>query len=403
MKVLQTFLDRFVSSASFSAYVRIVRWLALISPMYYYSNNNTTSAAGDDGIVTVTSALTLVGPLQTGLLVLLMPIATAGAICTGRLRGLQNVCAMLAGQALAFMIPVPIEPSGYLMVPTIVLYFGIIAGVGTALDLALNMLALPRPAEDAITAVFQQYLALFATTRAYVLFVAHQQERLLGLLCVVYLIGCPTVVRLDQTAYWRKHFLSCADGLAVRGGMLRVTAILAWFGGSTTGEALLAMPLLGVLFLLTTTTTTTTTTDNKNLLLVNKADESRTMLSLICAQAIVTLLCVSQRLSLSVALVVCLVFLLLLMAVAPYHKTSGGEEALSGICAFALSLLLVNCLERFLDGCGLPEMCFTYLCVFVLLECARSSTAWGAPVPPVNLGMLLLNEDAVAVSSALWA
>ena len=333
MKVLQAFLDRFVSSASFSAYVRIVRWLALISPMYYYYGGNatTTTTAGDDGTVTTTSALTLVGPLQTGLLVLLMPIATAGAICTGRLRGLQNVCAMLAGQALAFMVPVPLEPSGYLMVPTIVLYFGIIAGVGTALDLALNMLALPHPAEDAITAVFQQYLALFATTRAYVLFVAHQQERLLGLLCVVYLLGCPTVVRLPQTAYWRKHFLSCADGLAVRGGMLRVTTLLAWFGGSTAGEALLAMPLLAVLLLAppspsAAAAAANTNNNNHNVLLVNKADESRTMLSLISAQAIVNLLCVSQRLSLPVALVVCMVFLLLLMAAAPYHDDNNNNN-----------------------------------------------------------------------------
>ena len=397
MKLLQPFLDRFVSSASFSAYVRLVRWLAFISPTYNQpstvgNNTHRRTVVLDDttGPIVVASALNLVGPLQSGLLLLLMPVAIAVAVYVPKLRGIQNVCAMLAGQALAFMVPVPFEPSGYLMVPTIGLYFGVIAGLGTVLDLSLDLFALSPATEDAVTSIFQQYLALFATTRAYALFATRQQTALLGLLCVAYLLLSPIVFRLPKTAYWRKHFFMCLDGLAVRAGMLRVNDWVAWWGGTTQSEATLVLPLL-----LVGVTTTTTNNNNNNkqetttTLTIDKVAECHNMLALMCAQTLVTRLC-THTLSLTVGILVCLV-----LFASAVELTS---SFIVDICAFAVSLLLVTCLERFLDGCGLPETCFTYVCVFVLLECLRDT--WStASVLPANL--MLLYE--LSANSALWS
>ena len=48
------------------------------------------------------------------------------------------------------------------------------------------------------------------------------------------------------------------------------------------------------------------------------------------------------------------------------------------VCSFALSLLLVQCFERFLTGFGVLEACTAYMCLFALLECLHSDAWSGA-------------------------
>jgi hypothetical protein len=79
----QRFFERFVTSVSYSAYLILVR---RVLPLEYVQ-----------GLV----------PLW---------VACVGLV---RLRGLQDVFAMLAGQGIADLVPMPMEPSGYLIVPAV--------------------------------------------------------------------------------------------------------------------------------------------------------------------------------------------------------------------------------------------------------------------------------------------
>lgn len=71
---LQRLVDRFITSASYAAYARLLVYI------------------------------------PRTMLLGLVPISIAGVALTQKLRGAQNVFGMLAGQGLAQLAPIPIEP-----------------------------------------------------------------------------------------------------------------------------------------------------------------------------------------------------------------------------------------------------------------------------------------------------
>jgi hypothetical protein len=261
---LQRFLDRCIASASFSAFRRVI---AYAPP----------------------------GAVQA-----LVPVTVLGVVCCARLRGLQNVFGMLAGHGLSVSVPMPTEPVGYLMVPAVLLYFGVIAAAGWGLDSTLQRLDDRAPAlTEALSTVFEQYISLFATTRALAVFQGSGQQNTLCIMSAVYLVLpaslAPSVASFGSRSSrpgestWSRHIVHCVQNLAVRGGMLCVGMQLTlWSGG---GEGLLVLYLLAIFG-----TAQAVASKRKGAALPSdKLQDCHTMLSVLCAQHIVALLS-AQRL-----------------------------------------------------------------------------------------------------------
>jgi hypothetical protein len=102
------FVERLIVSASFSAFRRLLR---VVSP---------------------------------GMLQGLAPLSILGVMWTGELQALQTLCGMLAGHGLSLAAPMPSEPAGYLVAPVVLLYFGVIGGVGWCV-VSKNALLPPLP------------------------------------------------------------------------------------------------------------------------------------------------------------------------------------------------------------------------------------------------------------------
>ncbi len=132
---LERFVERLVISASYSA----LRWIT-----------KTVSPLAMNGLV---------------------PISILGVVWTRDIGGLQTLCGMVAGQGLSLAVPMPSEPAGYLIVPVVVLYFGVISAAGWCVDGTLQLLEKRTPElADALSSVFERYISLFATTRALAVF-----------------------------------------------------------------------------------------------------------------------------------------------------------------------------------------------------------------------------------------
>jgi hypothetical protein len=378
----QRFLDRFVASASFSAFLRVMHFLP-------------------EG--------------KQGLLQGLVPLMVAGVLCSGRLRGLQNVFAMLAAQGLAGVVPMPAEPAGYLMLPAVLLYFGVIAGVGWALDRCLWLTVTATAASDALTTVFEQYLSLFATTRAMATFQSAGQGYALSMLSIVYVAlpdeyapSASQMTLAEGASTWIRHLVHCVGGLAGRGAMLYVGGVLTQWAAS--GEGLLVLYLIAVYLTATPTS--------------GKLSDCHSVLSLLCAQHAVVLLKGSLSEWISVWTLVSGVAALVAVFspttttttttttaekedvggndnnknMAPPRRRREQEHVFADVCAFGVSLLLTADLERWLDGSGALEAASTYLTVFALLECLRnedwSSSARGGSAMPAQgaVGLALAME-----------
>jgi hypothetical protein len=348
---LQRFLDRFSASASFSAFRRVV---ACAPP----------------------------GTVQG-----LVPLSMLGVVCTARLRGLQNLFGMLAGHGLSQLVQMPTEPAGYLMVPAVLLYFAVIASAGWAVDSTLQRLDDRAPElTDALSTVFEQYISLFATTRALAVFQGSGQQNALCVLSLVYLLLptplAPSVGSLTTTnssgsssSTWLRHLVHCVQNLAARGGMLGVGMQLTlWTGG---GEGLLVLYLLAIFGTAQIAPPKKDKAKN-NTTTSDKLQDCHTMLSVLCAQHLVGLLSASfvmqtqqqqqQWLSISV-LAVCVVAV---AVAASAQRFTRDEHMFADVCAFGISLLMTGRLEQWLEGSAPIEAVSTYLCVFALLECVRS-------------------------------
>ena len=398
---LQRFLDRLITSASFAAYTRLLAVLGSSS-----SSSTTTTRASF-------SVSTPATPPPLLLVAGLVPLAIAGMVCTARLRGLQNVCAMIAGHGLTQLVPLPAEPNGYLVLPSAFVYLALIAATGAAVQRVLSRIPLTG-LTDAMFALFQQYVDLFAITRAFLMFQTTGMDGVLAVVSLVYLALPPGVapgnflsalrLGVDAPLLWEWHMVNCIENLAARGAMLWCSKQLASWG--TEAEALVLLHLFVVQATASRAAVhrgrqTKKSPDLDQVTYADKLAECHATLSLLTAQHALVLLSKYGVTSLgtSVALLGALVALIrLLMASGsrPWQDKDEDEHMFEDVCAFTVSLLLTQRLQQFLNGVCLLDACGAYLCVFVLLEYARSD-AWSdvvfsaTPAQGASGGLMLLD------------
>lgn len=372
----QRFLDRLVASASFSAYL----WLLRLLP---------------DGVDNT---------LVRGF----VPLWVAGVLVSDRLRGVQNVFALLAGQGLASLVPMPAEPGGYLILPAVLFYFGLIATVGWALDQCLRLTRASATAKlsDTFASVFEQYLSLFAVTRAAATFTDAGQDGALIVVSLAYM-GLPEAVapcgtvfaqRFAAAGAWPRYFVRNFESLAVRGTMLWVLARMASVAGAAgngsasgggAGIELLGLQIIAVY---------ATGADED----AQKLGHIHAILSLTTAQNVVGALQRSGVVSMWICAWALAAGVALLLVVSGRHEPQP-RHSFADVCAFGVSLLLTAALERWLSGSGALEAATTYLVVFSVLEVLHaepwSPAARGGSAMPAQsaLGLAIAVEDGLAI------
>ena len=132
----------------------------------------------------------------------LTPVYIAGVVLCYKLRGVQNVFAMLAAQGITDILPVPSEPVGYLILPASMFYFSVIATISWGIHCALSSSSL-RPGlgekhqnedkdnnnnDTAASAILDEYVGLFCTSKIVSSFLAAKQEHVLGIISFSYLV-----------------------------------------------------------------------------------------------------------------------------------------------------------------------------------------------------------------------
>lgn len=350
----QRFLDRFVAATSYAAFVRAL--------------------------------VVLPGVLVTGLIPLWI---TGVVVLETRMRGVQNVCALLAGQGLVSVVPLPGELGrGVWVLPSVLLYVSLIATLGWALDLALRQW--PRLA-DAFASVFEQYIGLFAVSRATTAFTDASGVAAFYAVAFAYMVLPDAVAPCTDTlppslaaSAWIRHWVRNMEGIAIRGASRGLLALMAAW--ATVGDGQIILQLLAVYL---------TGYDEVH----TKLGHMHTLLSARLAQTLVGLL-QSNRLSewtcaLGLASIV--------VVLAHLHRAQQKKHVFQDACAFGASLLLITVLERWLAGSALIEAGATYLTVFCLLEAIHdepwSSASRGGVVMPAqyDLGFAAAIEDGLAI------
>ena len=107
------------------------------------------------------------------------------AVRSKTLDGLQNVLIMMAAQSFSSGVPLPQEPSGVLVLPAILLYFGAAAII---MDYAYTTSQKMQCSDDTATAKTVEYVVLFVAARGLARFQAIQQIEILGIVSLVYLL-----------------------------------------------------------------------------------------------------------------------------------------------------------------------------------------------------------------------
>jgi len=371
---LQVLLDRFLTSASFAAYGRLMNALAMDgryrSVVAWETPQPIDGTPG--GGANAGSAAVAAAPLfyRYSLSSVLIPVAFAGAVAFGAagargpvsFRGLQNLCAMVAGQGLANLLPLASEPSGpLLLLPSLLLYFATLGALGCAADRLLLLSGVFYEGSSvpaAVGAVFEHYTALFATTRALRAFQRQGGEGQAALLSLVYMLLPDRIAPGVGGGAWHSHFVSCVEALAVSVGMRSIGAALGWWcSASHNDEALIVLYLV-------TVHTLGDTEKGWPVPSPRKLGDCRSMLALLCAQQGVALM---QRLTLG-APVMIVFWLSLLGAPWPSHRKLIPDD----VCTFAASLLMVQALEQWFVGFGALEACSAFMCLFALLDCLCS-------------------------------
>jgi hypothetical protein len=315
----QRFFERFVTSVSYSAYLILVR--RVLPPAYV------------QGLV----------PLW---------VACVGLV---RLRGLQDVFAMLAGQGIADLIPLPMEPSGYLIVPAVLVYLMVISSVGWGVYHALGARGAHTPMGNALSTALDQYLSLFFVLRTVRAFTEGGETHALRLLSIVY-----TVLRAppsktedaDDPGRWRVFWRRNLEGVAMRGAN-------AWLLDDVlrpqcaSAEELLALQL-ACIYLCG---------------LTSRLDGVRAVLSIEAARHIMRLFAKAE---LSDA--TCVGLLTSAAALLVYNVPDQTHMFVE-LCAFVASLLLTSTFERWLAAVGPLEASTLYMALFCLLEVVVQQSA----------------------------
>lgn len=318
----QRFFERFVTSVSYSAYLILVR--RVLPPAYV------------QGLV----------PLW---------IACVGLV---RLRGLQDVFAMLAGQGIADLVPMPMEPEGYLIVPAVLVYLMVISSVGWGVYHALGARGAHTPMGDALSTALDQYLSLFFVLRTVRAFTEGGETHALRLLSIVYTVLRAPPSKKEETddpeasGRWRVFWRRNLEGVAMRGAN-------AWLLDDVlrpqcaSAEELLALQL-ACIYLCG---------------LTSRLDGVRAVLSIEAARHIMRLFAKAE---LSDATCVGL-----LTSVAALLARTAPDQThmFVELCAFVASLLLTSTFERWLAAVGPLEASTLYMALFCLLDVVVKQSA----------------------------
>lgn len=348
----QRFLDRFVAATSYAAFVRLL--------------------------------VLLPGVLVQGL----VPVWVAGVVLLeGRQRGLQNVCALLAGQGLVSIVPMPEELGrGLWVLPSVLVYVSLIATLGWALDAALS-----GALADAFASVFEQYIGLFAISRASSAFLDSAAHADAFYACAIAYLMLPDALApsadsASAASAWLRHFVRNVEGIAVRGATRALLAVLAAW--ATFGDGRIALQLFAVFL---------TGYDEGH----GKLAHMHTLLSANLAQTLVGLL----QTQLLLAEWTCVLALATVIALLAFFSgpRAPKQHVFADCCAFGMSLFLIAILERWLQGSALIESATTYLTVFALLELLHqepwtTASRGGVALPAqYDLGFAAAMEDGLAI------
>lgn len=324
--VAQILIERFISSTSYSGY----QLALMILPAH---------------------AIVALAPLNFCLVALFR-----------RVQGMQNLFAMLAAQGLTNAMPIPYEQAGYLILPAVLLY---ISTVSSAACFINNLMAVPTPLSqperstgktikakkhavtyDYISIVIDQYVALFATSKALAYLESAQQVNQVAALATAYLFipsSCiPHYAKLDSNS-WSYQFMHIIQCLSSRLAVICITKVTRQWISTQSGLIAVYLALL-ILF-------------PANSKLSIKLLECRGVLSLLCAQQL--LLVIPSALFFLAALTIPMI--------------SAGS--LRDVCVFAISIQLISQLGKWVADCGQAEAVCTYTSVFVLLQIISESIA----------------------------
>jgi hypothetical protein len=327
----QRFVNRFMPSVSFSAYTLALR---VIPPEYVRG---------------------------------LVPLWIACVVCSQRLRGLQDVFAMLAGRGISDLVPMPMEPSGYLVLPAVIVYLAVISSVTWAVYHGLGAHGAETPVGGGLTTAIEQYLSLFSVTRAVLAFTIAGQQYPLYVLSIAHTVLCcvsdknsdkkkenaqSSKERQEEggEGKWMSFFQRNLEGVAMRGaGAWLLNEVLR---PQCSGETLLVLQVVSVYLSGWTP----------------RLSSIHGVLSTGTARHLLILLRDMAKLSEAACLWLLASSVVLLELVAPDQTL-----AFSELCAFVASLLLTGVLERSWLVAGTMEAGTLYLVTFCLLEVLQRS------------------------------
>ena len=224
----------------------------------------------------------------------------------------------MVAQGITTSLPIPYEPSGYLVIPSVLLYFAVVCAVCFRLS--------GGPAD----AVIEQFVSLFATVRALAYFKEANQIEEVGVLSFAFL--CIPTGQESTGRTWFRQMLRTIECFTARAAATWVASRCeAW------AQGVQLMSLYAVILL--------TPMD-----LMPKLANCRSVLALLCAQQALVLLPFVEP-------------FIAALAVPLVRQTRLREVALYGA-----SIVLSKRLDDWAADCGRAESACAYLCIFALLQ-----------------------------------
>ena len=260
------------------------------------------------------------------------------------LEGLQNVLVMICAQGFSASMPLPQEPTGILVLPAILLYFG---GSALVMEYAYRF-GLIKDNADTTTTKTIQYLVLFVGARGLARFQALAQNEILGVLSMIYLM---LPAKLTSVQYKPKSaldfFVQIVDCLANRGIVLWLIAKIERFTGVSSLFPYIFF-FLGVLMW-------------NPVARAPKLETCVSVFSFFTARQIVQL--IQERLS----DVVCAVLLTSMLTCMLLN--GDGSSALANMVMVGLGVVFTNWLDKWIHNWSQhSDWMIVYLLVFVILE-----------------------------------
>lgn len=107
----------------------------------------------------------------------LFPLFACGAIFFRDIEGVHIMCCILAAQGLTALLPIPAEPGGYLVIPTVLMYFAAFSIVKTQMI--------------RISDVADQFMSMSVNVRAIAYFKTTEQMTMASAMSLVFIILSP--------------------------------------------------------------------------------------------------------------------------------------------------------------------------------------------------------------------